>query len=236
MISLAAIAPHGDVDGTPELLAAMEELGRRCDADVAVVVTPHNVHVEGHFAVLTAAHVGGHATDRDLADAIVEHARADGLPILRVSYGGNDPTEAEAPLDWGAEVPLRFVRTERVVVVAPARDRPLAEHIRLGAVIERASEGRRVALVASADHAHAHDPDGPYGFHPTAAEYDRRFLELLEQEPLDFRPLVDLVGDAKADSLWQLLVLQGAGGGRPELLAYAAPTYYGMAVAVAGGR
>jgi len=37
----------------------------------------------------------------------------------------------------------------------------------------------------------------------------------------------------KADSLWQLLVLQGAVGedARATLLAYAAPTYYGMAVA-----
>ena len=38
---------------------------------------------------------------------------------------------------------------------------------------------------------------------------------------------------AKADSLWQLLVLQGAAGehARADLLAYAAPTYYGMLVA-----
>jgi len=40
------------------------------------------------------------------------------------------------------------------------------------------------------------------------------------------------VAAAKADSLWQLLMLQGASAGRAELLAYAAPTYYGMAVAV----
>ena len=41
--------------------AAMEELGRRFDAadvETAIVVTPHNVHVEGHFAVVTAARVG----------------------------------------------------------------------------------------------------------------------------------------------------------------------------------
>ena len=45
-------------------------------------------------------------------------------------------------------------------------------------------------------------------------------------------PLAELVEAAKADSLWQLLVLQGAVSGPAELLAYAAPTYYGMAVAV----
>jgi aromatic ring-opening dioxygenase LigB subunit len=90
--------------------------------------------------------------------------------------------------------------------------------------------GFEVALIASADHGHAHDASGPYGFDPAAAEYDARFQALLPTG--DFRPLAELVDAAKADSLWQLLVLQGAIGGRPlELLAYAAPTYYGMAVA-----
>ena len=232
MIAFGAIAPHGDVEDIPELLAAMQELGRRCTSDTVVVVTPHNVHVEGHFAVAIAAHVGEHAIDRELADGIVEHARADRLPILRVSYGGNDPSQAELPLDWGTEVPLNFVKAKQVVIVAPARDRPLAEHVRLGAAISKASTGRDVALIASADHGHAHDSDGPYGFHSAAEQYDRRFLELLQAEPLDFRPLVDLVDDAKADSLWQLLVLQGATTGRAELLAYAVRSYYGMAVAI----
>src|SRR5205823_3976932 len=197
----------------------------------AVVVTPHNIHVEGHFAVVTAARVGEHEVDRKLAAAIVDEARAAGLPVAGVSYGGNDPSAAEMPLDWGTEIPLRFVRAAQVVVVAPARDRPLDEHVRLGEAIARASGGRRVALVASADHGHAHDAEGPHAFDPAAAEYDARFQELLGAEALDFRPLVALVEAAKADSLWQLLVLQGAVGGGLELLAYAAPTYYGMAVA-----
>jgi aromatic ring-opening dioxygenase LigB subunit len=234
VIVFAAIAPHGDVDLAPELREAMTELGRRCTADVAIVVTPHNVHVEGHFAVVTAAKVGEHETDRELAAAIVDALRAEGLPVVGVSYGGNDPAGAEMPLDWGAEIPLQFVRTPRVVVVAPARDRPLDEHVRAGAALARATGAARVALIASADHGHAHDPNGPYGFDPAAAAYDSRFQELLAAQPLDFAPLAELVDAAKADSLWQLLVLQGAAGGAAELLAYAAPTYYGMAVAIVG--
>jgi aromatic ring-opening dioxygenase LigB subunit len=129
-------------------------------------------------------------------------------------------------------VPLQFVRPRRVVVVAPARDRPLDEHIRAGAALARATGATPVALIASADHGHAHDADGPYGFDPAAAAYDARFQELLAAQPLDFSELAGLVDAAKADSLWQLLMLQGAATGRAELLAYAAPTYYGMAVAV----
>ena len=90
-----------------------------------------------------------------------------------------------------------------------------------------------MALVASADHGHAHDPEGPYGFDPAAAAYDARLQEILASDRLDFLPLAEIVEPAKADSLWQLLVLQGALGeaARAEVLAYAAPTYYGMLVA-----
>ena len=170
-------------------------------------------------------------TDRELAAALLE---AD-LPILGVSYGGNDAATAEMPLDWGTEVPLTFMRAKRVVVVAPARDRPLEEHIALGRFIasNKLLQGKRVALIASADHGHAHKTDGPYGFHPAAAKYDARLLETLGSGRLDFLPLAEHVEAGKADSLWQLLVLQGALGeaATVDLLAYAAPTYYGMAVA-----
>lgn len=230
MIVFAAIAPHGDMDLDPALRAAMEELGRRFDAaapDVTVVVTPHNVHVERHFAVITSGRVGEWKTDRDAAQALL----AADLPILGVSFGGNDPAGAEMPSDWGIDVPLAFMRAQRVVVVAPARDRPLDEHIALGEAIARLPG--RVALVASADNGHAHDADGPYGFDPAAARYDELLLDILRSGRLDFRPLAEHVEAGKADSLWQLLVLQGALGeaARADLLAYAAPTYYGMAVA-----
>jgi len=234
MIVFGAIAPHGDVDSPPELLAAMEELGRRFDAaapDAAIVVTPHNVHVDGHFTVVTAARVGEHETDRELAAATLQALRAEGLPAVGVSYGGNDPAQAEHPLDWGTEIPLRFMRAQRIVVVCPARDRPLAEHVRAGEALARVPG--RLALIASADHGHAHDPEGPYGFDPAAAAYDARVQEIVASGRLEFEPLAELVEAAKADSLWQLLVLQGAVG-RPapiELLAYAAPTYYGMLAA-----
>ena len=226
----ACIAPHGDVDLAPELRAAMEELGRRFDAaspEVAVVVTPHSVHVEGHFAVVTSAKVGEWGTDAALAAALLGAP----LPILGVSYGGNDSATAEFPLDWGTEVPLSFMRAPRVVVVSPARDRPLEEHLLLGAAI--AALPGRVALIASADNGHAHDAAGPYGFDPAAAAYDAELQQILASPPLGFLPLAERVEAAKADSLWQLVVLEGALGetARADVLAYAAPTYYGMLVA-----
>ena len=113
--------------------------------------------------------------------------------------------------------------------------RALDEHVRAGAALARAAaaSGKRVALVASADHGHAHDPDGPYGFDPAAAEFDARVVELVRENRLAELPEIDLdlVERAKADSFWQLLMLHGAlgdGGWRGELLSYEAPTYFGM--------
>jgi len=233
VIVFAAIAPHGELDEVPELRAAMEELGRRFDAaapETTVAVTPHGVHVEGHLAVVTAGRVGETATDRDLARAILRSLREERIPALGVSYGGNDPAEAVMPIDWGTEIPLAFTAAERIVVVSPARDVRLEDHVRAGAALARAIGSTRVALVASADHAHTHAADGPYGFDPSAEVYDVLLQEILASGRLDFAPLGLVVDAAKADSLWQLLVLQGAvgDGATVDVLAYAVPTYFGM--------
>ena len=132
---------------------------------------------------------------------------------MSVSYGGNDASAATAPMDWGTQIPLSFLPDVPVVVVSPARDRSLAEHEALGRAIADAAVDARVALVASADHGHAHDPDGPYGYDPAAAAYDERVVELVRENRLgELDGLAELVEAAKADSLWQLAVLHGALG------------------------
>jgi aromatic ring-opening dioxygenase LigB subunit len=254
MIVFAAIAPHGDpafVEGSPTR-EAMHELGRRHRAavpDATVVLTPHNIHVDGAFAVVTAGVVAGRLdepnielarnVDRQLAAAVLEELGRLGLPAVGVSYGSNDPALAEMPLDWGALIPLWFLGgDEPVVIVAPARDRPLAEHIAGGAAIAKATT-RRIAVIASADHGHRHDENGPFGFHPAAAEYDRRVVELVRENRLDqVLELETIVENAYADSLWQLAMLAGALGENfdVELLSYEAPTYFGMLCAAFAPR
>jgi aromatic ring-opening dioxygenase LigB subunit len=266
----AAIAPHGTlavpeapaaaVDGAERTQAAMEELSRRFEAaapDATVVLTPHNVHVEAHFAVIVAGTVAGTLAeweapaieltcpvDAELAAELVAALHGDDIPVVGVSFGANDAGAATAPLDWGALIPLWFMggRAEPqvpAVVASPARDRPWEEHVRAGAGIARAADAspKGVALIASADHGHAHDASGPYGFDPASAEYDGRMVELIGEdrlaELLELEP--GFVNAAKADSFWQLLMLHGAleavGPWRSELLSYEAPTYFGMVCA-----
>jgi aromatic ring-opening dioxygenase LigB subunit len=261
----AAIAPHGtlavpdapgvEVPGSATTQAAMEELGRRFDAaqpDATIVLTPHNVHVDGNFAVVLAGRAEGDLADWDapsvrlessidleLARDVVVGIHDAGLPVVGVSFGANDPGAATAPMDWGALIPLwvmggRADPQVPAVIASPARDRPFDEHVQAGAAIATvaAASNKRVALIASADHGHAHDASGPYGFDPASKEYDDRVVEIVRAD--DLSELLELdaafVDAAKADSFWQMLMLHGALGDRwrGEFLSYEAPTYFGM--------
>ena len=253
MICFAAIAPHGgpifDEPGGPTR-RGMEELGRRFrDArpEAVIVVTPHGISVDGNFAVVRSAQLEGDAsewTDEDtrftgpgdpaLADDCVKALQTAGLPAVGITFGSTAAGASTMPLDWGALIPLWFMRAP-AVVVSPSRARPNDELVRAGAALAEATGERRIAFVASADHGHGHTHDGPYGFAADSAVYDERIQAIVGDDRLG--DLVDwdpsFAYSAKADSFWQLLMLHGAIGDRfdGELLSYEAPTYFGMLTA-----
>jgi len=235
----------------------MQSLGRMFAAakpEAVIVATPHNVHVSHALGVIVAGRVAGHLegapdsvaldvpSDADLAWRILEAFVAADLPSVGISFGSNDPTTAVAPMDWGVLIPLWFMGGRNdpptpLVVVTPARDLPASAHVDAGRAIARAAEahGKRVAFIASADHAHAHDVKGPYGFDAKARVYDDLVCDIVERDELVRLAGVDaaLVEQAKADSWWQMLILSGATehGWRGKLLSYEAPTYFGMLTA-----
>src|SRR2546421_11300164 len=170
----ACIAPHGSIaipeakpKDRPSLASAttagMQELGRRFSAaepDVSIVLTPHNMHVEGAMAVVDAAAVSGDLVqwgspislripiDREIALSIRDAIRAAGIPVVAVSYGANDPASAVFPMDWAVLVPAHFMggRSEPqvpVAVVAPARDLSDDAHVRAGQALGRAAAASR---------------------------------------------------------------------------------------------
>ena len=264
-IVVAAIAPHGGI-AVAELCAeaelhvaaatrdGFEELGRRFAAaapETIVVLTPHNVHIEGSMAVIVAGTLEGvvgedgreisiaSPVDVDLALALLDGFEHEGVPATPVSYGGNRPAEASMPMDWGALIPLWYMGGRAdppvpIVLISPARDLPGAAHAAAGRVIAEtaAKTGKRVGLIASADHGHAHDPNGPYGFDPASAVYDEQIVEIVRANRLEKLLGIEpaFVVEAQADSWWQMLVLHGATGDAfdAELLSYEAPTYFGM--------
>jgi aromatic ring-opening dioxygenase LigB subunit len=270
----ACIAPHGSIaipeakpKDRPSLAnattAGMQELGRRFSAaepDVSIVLTPHNIHVEGAMAVIDAAAIWGDLVqwgspislripvDRQLALSVRDAIREAGIPVVAVSYGGNDPATAVFPMDWAVLIPAHFMGGRSapqvpVAVVAPARDLPDDVHVRAGEAIGRAAAAsrKRVAIIASCDHGHGHDAKGPYGFTPKSKEFDEAVVSLIRDgDDLRFSRLGSAFArEAKADSYWQMLMLEGAlghDGWSGELLSYEAPTYFGMLCAAYAQR
>lgn len=196
--------------------------------------------------------------DLKLTDAIAVRASAAGVPVALTGFAGNLREQSVLPLDWGTLVPLWFLghdanvpgsgnvlaRTPAedhgppVVLVSPSRSLPREELVEFGrTVADAAAEDRRkVAFIASCDWAHRHRADGPYGFHPSAADVDARVVEAIERNALEELDGIsdELAASAAIDGLWQALMLQGVLERVPmnaELLSYEAPGYYGMLVA-----
>ena len=232
----------------------MEELGRRFDRakpEVAIVLTPHNIHVEGAMAVVTSGTVSGALeghpdvalrlpTDRALALAIRDAIAAEGIPVAGVSYGANDADRATFPMDWAVLVPLWFMggRSDppvRTVVIAPARDLPYERHVAAGRAIET---GRRRVGKARRAHRELRPRARPRRERPvrlhaevrgsSTSRWSRSSRTMTSAGLLRMDPT--LPAEGKADSYWQMLMLHGALGGkwRGEFLSYEAPTYFGM--------
>jgi len=249
----AAVAPHGapafdDPEGATR--AGLEELGRRFAAarpEAVIVLTPHGFQVDAHVVVVRSARLEGDAsqwTDADthlelkgdpaLAEACISALQGDGIPAVGATFGASLAEASTMPLDWGALIPLWFMRAP-AVVVTPCRALSNDEHVRAGAALARAAGGHRVAFIASADHGHGHAVDGPYGFSEHSKPYDDAIVDVVKRNALG-----ELVGwdaqraiDAKADSFWQLLMLHGVlgDGFDADFLTYEAPTYFGMLTA-----
>lgn len=255
----ACLTPHGSqiieelAPTNLELMAktrtSMEALGREMAAaepETIVVLTPHGLRVDGQFSIANSfrmfgeLHDGGtirmdKSVDRELAQAVAKAATAAEIPVASVNYATADGPMSCLPMDWGVVVPLHFMPDVPILVITPSRELSYANHIRMGEALATAvqSSGKRVGLIASCDWSHAHLAEGPYGFHPAAAELDGKVVELLSANRVeavaDFAD--DLVENAKPDGIWQTLVLAGAipaANRQVEVLSYEVPTYFGL--------
>jgi len=217
-----------------------------------VVATPHGIRAEGGVAISVSEYTEGtmgeaptlvsarYRVDVGMARAIGEAAAAQGISAPLLAYGASSGLHSCLPMDWGVQVPLYFVAppgpaAPRVVTLCPSRTLCFEDLARFGqalaAVMDASSEP--TAFIASADLAHAHQPDGPYGFHPAAKDMDAVIVDRVRQDRLEDLFGLDpgLIADAKPDALWQMAILAGLRRRvalRPHFVTYDRPTYFGM--------
>lgn len=237
---------------------AMEKLGEKTKSfkpDTIIVLTPHGLRLRDNACIYVSENCRGTLSDngatvaadfkcdRELAEKILEKSKEREISIIGVNYGTASGEASNIEMDWGTLIPLWYMgaRDEKrpeIVVIGPSREIPLEQLLELGMVIGEAAKAsnKRVALVASADQAHAHDPNGIYGFNTAAIQYDQAIVNIIKNN--DFEKLLKFdmhfVDNAKPDSLWQMIILYGAMHIVPmksDFLSYQVPTYFGMLVA-----
>jgi aromatic ring-opening dioxygenase LigB subunit len=232
-----------------------KEVGK-ASPDTIVIATPHNVRLWKAIGIVTSENSTGvlKASQRSkayvslkakcdvkFANRLLQRSNRRGLPVVGVNYGTSEGASSDLPMDWGTLIPLWFMmarcrRKPKVVIVTPSREIPLVKNFEFGRLVASEAESerrRRIVFVASADQAHAHKRNGPYGFSARAREYDELVLEMLKKNRIDavLTWPSDLVEAAKADSLWQMAILAGIADKvrlKAELVSYEVPSYFGM--------
>ena len=252
-----SLMPHGNPvlepedEETAKLAGVLRRIGEAFrDVDSYVLISPHNVRMSDHLGIVMAEHLvswlgfegkelpGEWETDRELAERIYE-ATKDRFPVVDLHFASRSGRYSRWPLTWGELIPLQFLEKKPLVLLTPARSLSREALIgfgkALGGVIEESE--KKVALVISADHGHAHDENGPYGYRKESEEYDRLIMRLINENRLEELPEIqdELIRNALPDSYWQMLIMLGAMHRvEVELVesAYACPTYFGMAGAL----
>lgn len=240
---------------TRDAMIKLGDMLKKHEVDTIVILTPHGLRLQGYNAVYTCEYCSGSLSedgktiscefkcDKPMAKEILKRAVDKGIPCFGANYGALEGTGSNVPMDWGTLIPLWFMgandlRKPEIVVIGPTRDIEIKQLVELGEIIARVAEESRkkVAIIASADQAHSHDPDGIYGYDPAASQYDNEIISIIKEDKLE-RLLnidIDIVEKAKPDSLWQMCILYGVLKIAPlkgTLLSYQVPTYFGMLAA-----
>ena len=252
------LMPHGNPVLKPEdeetkrVAKVMKDIGKAfADADSYVLISPHNVRMSEHLGVVMAEHLlswlgfegvelpGEWETDGGLAEEIYERTKGRGFPVVDLHFASMSGRYSRWPLTWGELIPLQFLEKKPFVLLTPARSINREALIEFGEVLGEVVEKskKKVALIISADHGHAHDENGPYGYRKESEEYDRLIMKLINENRLDELPEIpdELIRAAMPDSYWQMLIMLGAmrvGEFELKESAYACPTYFGMAGAL----
>ena len=245
------------------LINAMEKISEEIvlkDPEVIILASPHNLRIDGYIGIITSEWLEGTwrnqnktkkvtlrlKCDRDFANLLYNRTK-DRIPIVSVNYGAAGGDYSEMKMDWGTLIPMWSIYKKYkeknkavppMVLITPSREIPWKNLVYLGHTISNICEKENInaVFIASCDHGHAHDPDGPYGYHPASKVFDEQMCSLIQKNQLEtlLELTPEFIEQAKPDSFWQMLILLGIverSNLKNELCLYECPTYYGMIVA-----
>lgn len=237
---------------TRQAMFKMGKMIERLNPTTIIILTPHGFRVDGMVSISVSEYASGLLTRNNVRvpfnfeiDTILAHKLIDVIgnsyvSLAKYTFGASKGLDSNIPLDWGSMVPLRFLASSiktvpKVILVCPAHNVSLPRLFQLGQIMAQSIQSmpEKIAIVASADQAHTHHVEGPYGFNPGAAIFDQQIENIVCQS--EFHKIMklspQLVKDTMPDSIWQLAILGGVlsvQSFKCEILSYEINKYFGM--------
>ncbi|MHA1112366.1 MAG: hypothetical protein ACTSRE_14820 [Promethearchaeota archaeon] len=256
---LDALPSH--TDGRYELHQAMVRVTNQIsqlNPDLVLVTSPHGISLSNDYGIYINESAHGTAEwegeyqdykidvdiDLEFAEELFKHLEAKQQPISKITAFSRG---VSIPLRWGESVPLWFLKDipeSKYVFLSQPQKRYdpssnfVLETTRLGENIFQFinTHNKRIVVLISADLAHTHQEEGPYGFYEKADTVDA-LLEEWMRSPYSLKDISDsyeIIKKALCCGYTGFLLLQGILKGiemEVEILSRQAPTYYGMMVA-----
>ncbi|MCL1843462.1 MAG: AmmeMemoRadiSam system protein A [Defluviitaleaceae bacterium] len=234
-----------------ETVQAMDETAieiSRLKPETIIYITPHGAMYSDYFHISPGESASGDFSRFGVAGAkfFVEYDAELTGEISRLICGTDG--ETDAALDHGVMVPMyyinrRYANYKAVRVSISGHD--AATHFEMGKILAAACQklGRQVVVVASGDLSHKLSEDGPYGFAPEAAVFDREIMKHLGDGNFNAILSMDekLRRNAAECGFGSVAILAGVlageendgnktGGFRPKALSYECPFGVGYGV------
>ena len=220
--------PHGDElidlpnENSRVMAKKIAESASTDNSEVRVVISPHGLRLSrnigvimtenfaGSFRGATSTIRGKYRNDGKLAGII-----ADSNPgiVEMVTFATGSGPKSTFPIDFGTLIPLQFFPRGDVVMMGQPRFNRREELVEFGRILFKVLNeyDRQVSMVFSADMAHTHAADGPYGYSPSAKIYDDSVRDMFRVN--SFSRSIEIpesvITEGKPDSFWNLLIMFG---------------------------
>lgn len=218
-----------------------------------------NAALRGHIPYLTRSNVDGDRIFQTIeCPGNPEYAQK--LNDLEVNAGVPCELQQFAsqsypfPLAWGETVPLYYLQSSTahkiptVIISLPRSRQKMAQFHKTAQIFGHtlgklcANSDLRIGIILSGDLSHVHQSSGPYGFHPAGKQCDQLITQwfLSGKDDILIKKILPLADEALVCGLSNLFILQqlknqirasDPNQWNPHVLAYEAPTYFGMSVA-----
>lgn len=248
------VIPHGDeiIDmpnrESVEMHDRILQMASADRSDIIAIISPHGLRLPENVSIVGTQKCGGYyriakrrlrrmyEVDQQKAHDLATSTRGFSELVSFITASG---PHSVFPMDFGMMIPLEFFKTSRIIPMGQPRPEGIDNLNEFGRRLKNWADERkeRISIVISADQAHTHSSDGPYGYSVAAEEYDAIVKKCITES--DLKPLLslkkDFLSEAKPDSYWNMAILGGIlhdGDLRMKFVYYYKQVYFGMLAAV----